>query len=103
MKSNCWEYKKCGREPGGKNASELGVCPASSEGRVNGVHGGTNGGRCCWAVSGTLCGGMVQGTFSKKLVTCMSCEFYKDVFRDEKSSPNYKNPSEVLRILGIKG
>jgi len=24
---NCWEFKKCGREPGGEKASELGICP----------------------------------------------------------------------------
>jgi len=29
MKQNCWEYKNCGREEGGKNIEQLGVCPAS--------------------------------------------------------------------------
>ena len=29
---NCWEVKKCGREPGGKSVATLGVCPAASEG-----------------------------------------------------------------------
>jgi hypothetical protein len=28
-KLNCWEVKKCGREPGGVKVKELGVCPAS--------------------------------------------------------------------------
>lgn len=27
MKFNCWEFKQCGREPGGAN-SQLGSCPA---------------------------------------------------------------------------
>ena len=27
---NCWEVKKCGREPGGAKVAELGVCPAST-------------------------------------------------------------------------
>jgi len=30
-KKNCWEFMKCGREPGGVNAIELGVCRAATE------------------------------------------------------------------------
>lgn len=29
MKLNCWEFKKCGREPGGLKARERGACPAT--------------------------------------------------------------------------
>ena len=47
---NCWEYWGCGRESGGVNAIEEGVCPAARETRLDGVHGGRNGGRACWAV-----------------------------------------------------
>jgi len=25
-KLNCWEFMKCGREVGGKNVKELGIC-----------------------------------------------------------------------------
>jgi len=28
---NCWEFKKCERQVGGKKVSELGICPASTE------------------------------------------------------------------------
>jgi len=31
---NCWEFKKCGREPNGLKAIELGICPASIESRT---------------------------------------------------------------------
>ena len=48
-KSNCWEFKKCGREHNGTNVDEKGVCPAVTSKKVHGVHGGSNGGRCCWA------------------------------------------------------
>jgi len=41
-KPNCWEFKQCGREPGGLLSDELGVCPASTETRLDGVHGGKN-------------------------------------------------------------
>lgn len=83
-KQNCWEYKKCGREPGGSKVAELGECSAATEKRVDGIHGGMNGGRACWVISGTLCGGKVQGTFAGKLSNCLACEFYKTVQNDEK-------------------
>ena len=72
---NCWEFKKCGREPGGAKAEELGVCQAAIESRVDEVNRGKNGGRSCWAVTGTLCGGEVQGTFAAKLGNCLMCDF----------------------------
>jgi len=61
-KINCWEHKKCGRQRGGDRINELGMCP-SVENRVNGIHGGANGGRCCCAIAGTLYGDKVQGTY----------------------------------------
>ena len=85
-KQNCWEFKKCGRETGGIKVAELGVCPASGETRINGTNSGKNGGRSCWVVSGTLCGGKVQGTFATKLGNCLACEFYKLVTKEEGSS-----------------
>jgi hypothetical protein len=77
MSLNCWDLKKCGRQPGGSRASELGVCPASISAKGDGLNGGRNGGRICWALTGTLCGGKVQGTFAEKLGNCMGCEFYR--------------------------
>jgi len=77
MAQNCWEFKKCGRQPGGARAAELGVCAASTEAKANGLNGGRNGGRICWALAGTLCGGKVQGTYAHKLANCLECEFYR--------------------------
>ena len=77
MSANCWDFKKCGRQPGGSKALELGVCAASTDAKADGLNGGHNGGRICWALTGTLCGGKVQGTFAEKLGNCMECEFYK--------------------------
>ncbi|MFH1238746.1 MAG: hypothetical protein V1653_01375 [bacterium] len=83
-KQNCWEYKKCGREPGGEKTSELGVCPAAIELAADGIHGGKNGGRCCWVIAGTLCKGEIQGSFAKKFVqNCQKCDFYILVKREE--------------------
>src|SRR5512134_906623 len=85
MKKNCWEFKKCGREPGGKKATELGVCPSATCEGLNGAHGGKNAGRACWVVAGTLCGGTVQGTFAAKFKNCETCDFYKMVRLEEKA------------------
>lgn len=82
-KLNCWEFKKCGRDPKGANIHELGVCPTSTEMRLNKIHGGTNAGRACWIVSGSMCGGSIQGTFAKKFDNCFKCDFYKTVKNEE--------------------
>ena len=95
---NCWEYKKCGREPNGIHAEELGVCPASTEAKVNHLNHGVNGGRACWAVSGTLCGGKVQGTFAVKLSTCLyNCQFYQLVEHEE--GPYFQGTKGILAKL----
>ncbi len=64
---HCWEIKNCGRQCGGANVREFGECIASKEGM----------GHSCWAVAGTLCGGVVQGTAAQKEKNCMACELYK--------------------------
>lgn len=83
MKKNCWEFKKCGREPGGERAKDLGVCAAATEKKLDGIHEGKNAGRTCWVVTGTLCKGEVQGTFAQKYKNCEKCEFYQEVRKEE--------------------
>lgn len=80
---NCWEHKRCGREPGGACVDDLGVCPAATEQRTDGLNHGENGGRVCWGIVGTLCGGVVQGSFARKLGDCWKCEFYVRVMEEE--------------------
>ena len=82
-KENCWEYKKCGRAPGGDRVNELGICPVTKDSRLDKVHGGVNAGRSCWVLVGTFCEGKVQGTFAQKYETCMNCDFYKKVLVEE--------------------
>ena len=66
MKKNCWEFKKCGRESDGDKINELGVCPACAKQEADGLNGGKNAGRICWAIAGTFCGGEIQGKFAEK-------------------------------------
>ena len=94
MKTNCWEVKQCGRQPDGTKVHELGVCPASIATDLDGVNGGKNGGRSCWAIAKTLCENRVQGTFSQKLGGCMDCDFYTAVREEERE--NYIGTQIIL-------
>jgi hypothetical protein len=94
---NCWEFKKCGRQPGGLKASELGLCPAATTTAVDGVNHGKNGGRACWALAGTLCGGVVQGTFAAKCANCQKCEFFVQVKNEEGRT--FSAAAEILGKL----
>ena len=96
-KMNCWEFLECGRQPGGSKVAELGVCRASTEIKLNGMNHGKNGGRACWAIAGTLCGGDVQGTFASKLHNCLQCEFYGLVRKEEGTE--FQGGAVILRKL----
>jgi len=94
---NCWEAKKCGRQPGGERCDELGICPAAIEKRTDGMNSGINGGRTCWAIQKTLCGDKVQGGLAEKLNICLKCDFYAVVRREE--APNFSTSKEILTRL----
>jgi hypothetical protein len=96
-KLNCWQFKRCGREPGGSRAPDLGVCPAATETRTQSINSGKNGGRACWAVTGTLCGGRVQGVFAAKVADCMRCDFYLTAQREEGAA--FKSAVAILPLL----
>jgi hypothetical protein len=96
-KLNCWEFKKCGREVNGKDAKTLGVCPASLETKLEGVHEGTKAGRSCWVVVGTLCKGEVQGSFAMKFHNCQQCDFYLAVKNEEGA--HFKLSATILAML----
>ncbi len=80
---NCWEYKKCGREAGGLLADELGICPCSVDEKSDGINRGENAGRICWAITGTMCEGKIQGSFAEKFKGCGLCDFYIKVKEEE--------------------
>ena len=83
---NCWEHKGCGREPGGRRADELGICPVTVMEEFEGAHDGKRAGRACWIVAGSLCGGRVQGTYAQKLQNCWRCDFMNLVKKEEEPS-----------------
>lgn len=72
---NCWEFKNCGRIPGGSNVSEFGVCPAYTQ----------KAGEECWLIPNTLCKGKVQKDVkNKKSNICYTCDFYASLSIDHK-------------------
>lgn len=96
-KRNCWEYFSCGREPGGKNSINNGVCTVFENKLLSGINNGKYGGRICWAVSGTLCLNKVEGVKAKKIESCMRCEFYKKVQMEESQAQFKLFPLKKLR------
>lgn len=96
-KLNCWEFKECGRQPGGERVAELGVCPAPIETKTDGMNSGRKGGRACWAITGTFCDGRVHGAFVSKMSDCVDCEFYQRVAHEE--GMNFQGAKEILERL----
>lgn len=94
---NCWEHFACGKEGGHLGDRRSGVCPAAIERRADGVNGGRNAGRACWAIAGTLCGGRVQGGFRDKVRECLRCDFYRLVGVQEGST--YMYTTDILQLL----
>lgn len=88
MALNCWEYFECGLRKDGPTEEDVDHCPAPIATLVNGLNGGRNGGRVCWAISGSFCRGHIHGFFSKKLGSCLECDFFKLVKKEE--GPDFK-------------
>ena len=82
-KINCWEFMDCGRQTNGSKTADLGVCPASIEIKAHGINEGKNGGRACWAIPETLCGGDRQGSFAEKVDDCLKCKFYHLILEEQ--------------------
>ena len=94
---NCWEFKKCWREPGGTKVHELGICPMAAEDRP------ADAGNRCWLVAGTMCKGEIQGTFAKKYEDCKVCDFYQKAMENECPylSLRYLLFGQYLRLKGL--
>ncbi|MCK5114164.1 MAG: hypothetical protein KAR11_05315 [Phycisphaerae bacterium] len=82
-RENCWEMKKCGRQPGGEEVDEFGACPAARSSEYDGINGGLYSGRFCWMIPGTFCDGKSHGSLVEKLAQCLKCEFFRQVSEEE--------------------
>ena len=89
-KTNCWEFKECGREINGVNSKIYGVCSAASFDLADGFLGGKNGGRACFYITGTFCSGRFEGTKPLKEHDCENCDFHKLIGKEEGSLKSLK-------------
>lgn len=97
-KKNCWEFKRCGREPGGVYVADMGVCPAAApDPKLNGLNNGKDGGRICWAIAGTYCGDKIQGRFAQGKDSCLKCNFYKLVKSEEANNFHLTIPGKSCK------
>jgi len=98
LKLNCWEFKKCGRQAEGANQESKGLCPATGEIRLDGIHDGISAGRTCWIVAGTYakCEGCC--TYIKDLKDCTECDFYKAVQSEE--GDDFLSLEDIKEVLG---
>jgi len=97
FKKNCWDYYGCGRQATRDCGTEHDVCPAYVETRLNGVHDGKNGGRACWVVRGTQCGGRIKRRVVPKFMACKLCDFKKTVIREERR--NFVVSDDFMKML----
>jgi signal transduction histidine kinase len=82
-KLNCWQHEQCGREPGGARAHELGACSAATDATCDGINGGANAGRFCWAVAGSSAEHPECLTLEKIGGRCQECGFFRRVKYEE--------------------
>ena len=86
---NCWEFKKCGREPGGENTEKLGVCEASVERKFDGINQGNNAGRYCWKVKISEENQNAADETLSAIMNCIECDFFIKVKAEEKNEFNF--------------
>lgn len=87
VKLNCWEFRKCGREPNGAKVLERGLCLAATDIFADGLNGGKNGGRICWAIAGSYSAfAHTECTFTTDRFSCINCDFFQLVEMEERAS-----------------
>lgn len=96
-KLNCWEFRNCGREPGGIFSKIHGECPIPKMMKFDGVNGGNGAGRACWTA--TAMNQRIGSIVCRKNGRlCIDCEFYRRVQREEYP----ENAVEIADEIEIK-
>ncbi|MBF0357065.1 MAG: hypothetical protein HQL70_00585 [Magnetococcales bacterium] len=72
---NCWDFQRCGFGPKECKGDDDKICPAASHKHADGFLGGENGGRACYFIADTICGGSPM-TPEQKKERCNSCSFF---------------------------
>lgn len=93
---NCWDFQGCEHGAGGNGGRPEGqCCRAFREEILDGVNGGLNGGRACWAVAGSLAVDLGACTCRGP---CVRCRFRKTVFQEEAG--DFLDTFTILEKLG---
>ncbi|XCN75156.1 MAG: two-CW domain-containing protein [Candidatus Electrothrix aestuarii] len=81
---NCWEFKQCGREPGGSNIEKYGSCSVPVSVEHNGINNGKNGGRSCWILREAACEKIMRACRVDEIKECRQCRFHIHVKKSER-------------------
>ncbi len=65
---------------------EFSIYPSVNENSLSSFNNGETEIRACPVIEGTVCEGMIQGTFIEKFEECRTCEFYKKTKQEEENS-----------------
>ena len=97
---NCWEYNHC--DGGWDDLDTAGsvACPVLLFTSADGLNHGTNGGRICWSIAGSFCGGTSEGKLARERFSCMSCNFYSLVEQEEGIDRMIVMPYQLKQFIG---
>jgi hypothetical protein len=87
----------CGRGPDDARPEGVEACRAATERLLDGMNGGRNGGRSCWAVVGSFAMDRHECGNADELA-CIYCDFFRSVVRDEL--PHLELSPAILERLG---
>jgi hypothetical protein len=102
-RQNCWEYMECGRGPNGFEVDIYGVCSTAASVEADGLNGGKNGGRICWAITGTFVSGDVTGKYACDKFSCANCDFFKLVSEEQDvNNLELVTPVQMTQFNNVK-
>ena len=90
-KLNCWQFKNCGREPGGILAKIHGECLVARTMKFDGLNDGIGAGRACWMVHNSVCRQAMN--LSGPVDPCHTCDFYKRVVFEQEENLQFQYTS----------
>jgi hypothetical protein len=82
-KQNCWEFWRCAEKADSSLFEGPDGCPVMTAEDADGINGGYNGGRSCWAIVGTLSPNVTKRHHAGKTSSCLQCAFYQAIQTEE--------------------
>ena len=79
-------YRELKNEPCSTTMEDFDLHPSATEEKAGNPKNEKTEGRACSVIPGTVCEGMIQGTFIEKFEECKSCEFYQEIKEKEENN-----------------